>query len=82
MLDTNRDGTVSTAEFNAYRFTSTAGNPNGQVNNYRIIEVQAAPYTVKATGKSFYLQDTWTYKQADGQRWRACRRVDPLRLER
>ncbi len=63
LLDSNKDGTISTAEFNAYRFTSTAGNPNGQVNNYRIIETQAAPYTVEATGKTFYLQDTWTNKK-------------------
>ncbi|MGZ9046279.1 MAG: outer membrane beta-barrel protein [Telluria sp.] len=60
LLDSNRDGAVSSAEIQAYRFTSTAGNPTNQVNNYRIREVQAAPYTVKATGKSFYLQDTWT----------------------
>jgi hypothetical protein len=60
LLDTNRDGTVSDAEVRAYRFTSTAGNPNGQVNNYRIREVQAAPYTVEATGKAFFFQDTWT----------------------
>jgi hypothetical protein len=63
LLDTNRDGAVSTAEINAYKFTSTAGNPGGQVNNYRIREVQAAPYTVEATGKAFYLQDTWTNKK-------------------
>ena len=60
LLDTDRDGNVSDAEFQAYRFTSTAGNPNGQVNNYRIQEVTAAPFTVSATGKAFYLQDTWT----------------------
>lgn len=60
LLDTNRDGAVSPAEINAYRFVSTAGNPTGQVNNYRIREAQAAPYSVKATGKTFYLQDTWT----------------------
>lgn len=60
VLDTNRDGTISDAEVRAYRFNSTAGNPNGQVNNYRIREVQAAPYSVEATGKTFYLQDTWT----------------------
>lgn len=60
LLDSDRNGTVSPAEINAYQFTSTAGNPTGQVNNYRIREVQAAPYTVKATGKAFYLQDTWT----------------------
>lgn len=63
LLDSNRDGAVSAAEINAYKFTSTAGNPTAQVNNYRIREVQAAPYTVKATGKAFYLQDTWTNKR-------------------
>ncbi|HEX9173609.1 MAG TPA: carboxypeptidase regulatory-like domain-containing protein [Telluria sp.] len=60
LLDTNGDGSVSDAEIRAYRFTGTAGNPNGQVNNYRIREVQTAPYSVEATGRSFYLQDTWT----------------------
>lgn len=63
LLDTDKDGAVSTAEIQAYKFNSTTGNPTGQVNNYRIKEVQAAPYTVKATGKTFYLQDTWTLKQ-------------------
>jgi hypothetical protein len=60
VLDTNKDGAVSDAEIRAYKFASTAGNPNGQVNNYRTKEVQAAPYSVRATGKAFYLQDTWT----------------------
>jgi hypothetical protein len=60
LLDTNRDGAVSDAEIRASRFNSTVGNPNGQVNNYRSHEAQAAPYTVRATGKAFYLQDTWT----------------------
>lgn len=63
LLDTNKDGAVSTAELNAYKFTSTAGNPTGQVNNYRIKEVTAAPYTVKTTGKTFFLQDAWTLKK-------------------
>ncbi len=62
-LDTNGDGEVSQAELYAYQFTSTAGNPTGQVNNYRIIEAAAAPYTVKSKGKTFYLQDTWTKDQ-------------------
>lgn len=60
LMDTNRDGTVSDAEVRAVRFASTAGNPNGQVNQYRIREAQAAPYTVEATGKAFFVQDTWT----------------------
>jgi hypothetical protein len=60
LLDTDKNGTISTAEMQALQFNSAAGNPNGQINNYRIIETQAAPYTVKATGKTFYLQDAWT----------------------
>ncbi len=63
LLDSNRDGQVDAAEINAYRFNSTAGNPTGQVNNYRIVEVSAAPYTVQSKGKTFYLQDTWTLDQ-------------------
>jgi hypothetical protein len=60
LLDTNKDGAVTAAEVNAYKFNSSVGNPTGQINNYRIIEAEAARYTVKATGKTFYLQDTWT----------------------
>lgn len=60
LLDSDKNGAVSTAELQAYKFASTAGNPTGQVNNYRIKEVQAAPYTVESTGKIFYLQDAWT----------------------
>jgi hypothetical protein len=60
LLDTNRDGVISDPEIRAARFNTTAGNPGGQVNQYRVIEVQAAPYTVEATGKAAFLQDTWT----------------------
>ncbi|GAB2508621.1 hypothetical protein GCM10027084_24910 [Pseudoxanthomonas sangjuensis] len=63
LLDTNGDGAVSPAELGAYQLTSTAGNPGGYLNNYRIIETQAAPYTVSSKGKTFYLQDTWTLNQ-------------------
>lgn len=60
LIDTNRDGVISDAEIRGVRFSSTAGNPGGQVNQYRIVETQAAPYSVEATGKAFFLQDTWT----------------------
>lgn len=63
LLDTNGDGVVSAAELGAYKLTSTAGNPGGYLNNYRIAETQTAPYTVKSKGKTFYLQDTWTLNQ-------------------
>ncbi len=60
LLDTNRDGTISDAEVRAMRLGSTAGNPNGQVNLYRAVETVTSPYTVEATGKAAFLQDTWT----------------------
>jgi hypothetical protein len=63
LLDSNSDGAVSDAEIRAYKLAGTAGNPNAQVNNYRIKEAQTAPYSVRATGKTFYLQDTWTLKR-------------------
>jgi len=63
LLDTDTNGVISTAEMNAYQFSSSVGNPTGQVNNYRIVEVAAAPYSVSSKGKTFYLQDTWTLNQ-------------------
>jgi hypothetical protein len=63
LLDTDHDGVVSADEIRAIVFNSTAGNPTGQVNNYRITEVSAAPYTVKSKGKTFYIQDSWTLDQ-------------------
>src|SRR3546814_5062815 len=45
------------------QFDSTAGNPTGQVNNYRIRQSWPAPYTVTTKGKAFYIQDTWTLNQ-------------------
>lgn len=63
LLDTNSDGMVTPDEINAMTFNSTAGNPTGQVNNYRVVEVAAAPYTVSSKGKTFFLQDSWTLNQ-------------------
>lgn len=63
LLDQNGNGKVSTDELLAYQFTSTAGNPNEQVNAYRIVLAQQNPYTVSSKGKAIYLQDSWTYGQ-------------------
>ena len=63
LLDTDGDGAVSSDELGAYQFDSTAGNPTGQVNNYRIQQSEPAPYTVTTKGKTFFLQDTWTLNQ-------------------
>src|SRR3546814_6476945 len=46
LLDGNGDGTITDDELGAYQFDSTAGNPTGQVNNYRIRQSGPAPYTV------------------------------------
>lgn len=62
-LDTNNDGTVDAAELNAYQFTSTAGNPDGQVNAYRMVQSVVAPYEVQSKGKALYVQDVWTIDQ-------------------
>ena len=59
-MDTNGNGAVEADEVNAYQFASTAGNPDGQVNAYRIVQSTVAPYQVQSKGKALYLQDTWT----------------------
>src|SRR5690606_5003932 len=63
LLDVDGNGTISRDELGAYQFDSTAGNPTGQVNNYRIQQSGPAPYTVTTKGKTFYVQDTWTLNQ-------------------
>ncbi len=60
-VDTNGDGTATTAELNNYRFTSTTGNPYGNVNMYRALRTTNAPYSVDSKGQVLYLQDTWTW---------------------
>lgn len=60
-VDTNGDGTVSVAELNNYKFTSTTGNPYGNVNMYRALRTTSAPYSVDSKGQTLYLQDTWTW---------------------
>ena len=60
LLDTDRNGVITDPEVRALRFNSTAGNPGGQINLYRALETVVAPYSVEATGKAAYLQDTWT----------------------
>jgi hypothetical protein len=58
LLDTNKDGTISTAELQAYRFQSTAGNPNGAINYRRIVETSSGSQETKTEGSTVYLQDT------------------------
>jgi hypothetical protein len=60
VLDANHDGALTYDEVAAYRFGSTAGNPDSQVNAYRIQRTVNAPFSVKSKGKTFFLQDSWT----------------------
>jgi hypothetical protein len=62
-LDTDASGAVSLAELNAYQFTSTAGNPYGNLNVYRALRTVNGPYSVVSKGQSLYFQDTWTLNQ-------------------
>lgn len=58
VLDTNRDGTISPEELAAYRFSSTAGNPNGQINYTRNFQTASGPQETKTEGQTVFLQDT------------------------
>ena len=58
LYDTNGDGTITSAELgSSLIFNSTAGNPNGQVNYYRIFESATGQQDQKAIGNSFFAQD-------------------------
>jgi hypothetical protein len=66
-FDTNGNGTITDAELAAaLRYNSAAGNPNNQINYFRIAQVQDGAQDFKAVGTSFYIQDTfrmsrWTF---------------------
>ena len=58
--DTNANGTITDAELAAaLRYDSAAGNPNGQVNYYRIEQTQDGSQDFKAQGTTFFVQDSW-----------------------
>ncbi len=59
LLDTNRDGVISVAEFNANQvYNSTAGNPDGKVNYGRAFQSIDGPQDTYSKGLSFFAQDT------------------------
>jgi Carboxypeptidase regulatory-like domain len=59
LLDTDSSGDISAAEVGALAFDSTAGNPNGMVNVYRIIQEETALLKFKSEADVFFLQDSW-----------------------
>lgn len=74
-VDIDADGSISDAEINAIIFNSTAGNPTGDVNVYRIWQSETAPLTFKTKGKALFIQDTiymdqWTFNVGvRGEEW-------------
>ena len=56
---------LTTAQLLAKTFSDTTGNPDGQVNMYRIFQSKNAgqAYTVTAEQTAGYLQDKWTMGQ-------------------
>jgi hypothetical protein len=64
--DTDASGDVDAAELAAATYNSTSGNPTGDVNVYRILQVQKAPLTLTSEGQAMFIQDTiyhgqWTF---------------------
>ncbi|MDC1075057.1 carboxypeptidase regulatory-like domain-containing protein [Gammaproteobacteria bacterium] len=64
--DTDASGAVDAAELAAATYNSTSGNPTGDVNVYRILQVQKAPLTLRSEGQAMFIQDTiyhgqWTF---------------------
>ncbi len=59
-FDTNANGTITADELGAaLLYSSTAGNPNNQLNYFRFEQVQDGAQDFKADGASFFVQDTW-----------------------
>ena len=59
-FDTNGNGAITPEELGAaLSYNSTAGNPNNQINYFRIEQVQDGPQDFKADGASLFVQDTW-----------------------
>jgi hypothetical protein len=64
--DTDASGAVDATELAAATYNSTSGNPTGDVNVYRILQVQKAPLTLRSEGQAMFIQDTiyhgqWTF---------------------
>ena len=58
--DLNGDGVITPEELSVgLAFNSTAANPNGKVNYYRVAQVADGPQDTSSKGLSFYLQDSF-----------------------
>jgi hypothetical protein len=60
-FDANGDGTITTAELGqTLTFSSTAGNPNGQINYDRTFQASTGAQETSSRGLSFFVQDQFT----------------------
>ena len=59
LLDGDLSGDISQAEMGTLVFDQTTGNPDGQVNVYRISQTVAGPTNFKTEGNTFFIQDSW-----------------------
>mgnify|MGYP006109227241 FL=1 len=62
-VDSDNNGVLSDGEIEAIVFDSTSGNPTGDVNVYRELQVEGAPLSFKTKGKALYIQDTISFEQ-------------------
>jgi hypothetical protein len=61
-FDTNRDGMISQTELaTSLRYTSTEGNPTGQINYERNVQVEQGPQDWKVNDFGLFAQDTFSF---------------------
>lgn len=64
LLDSNGDGSISQQEaLDNIVFNSTAGNPDGQINYVRNLELARGAQDTGSEGTILYLQDTWQWNK-------------------
>ncbi len=64
LWDDNNDGALSDAEItNNMTFASTAGNPNGQINYARDLQVSEGEQTESSDFYQAYIQDSWQWNK-------------------
>ena len=59
LLDADLSGDISLAEMGTLVLDQTTGNPDGEVNVYRIAQTVAGPTNFKTEGDTFFIQDSW-----------------------
>ena len=83
LWDDNHDGFLADTEITAHMtFASTAGNPNGQINYTRDLQVSSGSRTMSSEYFQYYLQDAWQFKRFSVNAGCPCRTVGSLRLHR